>query len=877
MNKLQLTFLFLVIAFPFSLFAETPDLKSQRKINDMWENYSKVKAGGILGERLKLWRENRLWYVVTNDNITKYDYKKKVLTTQTNVNFVTIFGLKNEERGWTGEHIGKWLHAATLAYEKTNDPELLKKLKYVVGFLLSSQEKDGYLGTYKKGYRFTDIRGGGSWDIWTHRYNLYGLLTYEKYHKDDSVVEACTRMGDLLIDKFGPGKANIMKFESKCGLSSATLIESIMMLYERTKEKRFLEFAEHIVSLMEKEPCNRLLSAMLNKEDVSGPGYGKAYQLMAASLGFLEIYRHTGKEKYLKATMNAWENISDKHLDITGGPWGKKDKTNPKSNAECFAKPHFWSPNEEVEVCSTVTWVELCLSLFRLTGEARYANEAERTLLNKLFGDQSPDGMEWDHHNGANSRLRKWRLMSYSCCASSGPRGLEMYADHLIGGYKNGLSFNSYLPLKAELSMFNNQLKGVQVKGNYPFDNKVEVELNLTKALEMPVYFRLPLGVSGMKVIINKKEQKLKKTETGFLVLSRKWRPDEKININFTFSTTAHYKEDAKGKNWVCFTYGPLVLATELKGKQKEITIYAEKTSVDGMQFLEPISRQITDKTTKTIESENIKFRIKNIDENELMPFYQAGGKRKAFQTYFAIDSILREGVADKPVINRAIPKWFTRKTGFGLFLHWGPWSAKYNGSCGWMLFRGKQTCEEFAAELGPRFKPENYDPNIWMKAASGAGFTYAVITTRHHDGYELWPTKIDDNWGTKGYMDGRDLLKPYVEACKKNDIRVGFYFSPTDWMWNPKGWPHRGYPYKAVDYLFGDDLKKKDKRQECKKPLRGSLARPMVVWMLCKYSGLTQREAWRRIGYGTGAAVSQQKEEIGQFAVKLLVTVHRV
>jgi len=101
------------------------------------------------------------------------------------------------------------------------------------------------------------------------------------------------------------------------------------------------------------------------------------------------------------------------------------------------------------------------------------------------------------------------------------------------------------------------------------------------------------------------------------------------------------------------------------------------------------------------------------------------------------------------------------------------------------------------------------------MKAASGAGFTYAVITTRHHDGYELWPTKIDDNWGTKGYMDGRDLLKPYVEACKKNDIRVGFYFSPTDWMWNPKGWPHRGYPYKAVDYLFGDDLKKKDKRQE--------------------------------------------------------------
>jgi len=144
------------------------------------------------------------------------------------------------------------------------------------------------------------------------------------------------------------------------------------------------------------------------------------------------------------------------------------------------------------------------------------------------------------------------------------------------------------------------------------------------------------------------------------------------------------------------------------------------------------------------------------------------------------------------------VPDWFKNETGLGLFLHWGPWSTKFWSTCGWSYWRNREnvSMEEYKKQIG-HFNPDKYDPDIWMKAARRAGFAYAVITSRHIDGYELWPTNIENDWGTKGYMNGRDLLKPYVEACRNNDIKVGFYFAGTDYFWNPKGWPYPGFPYE--------------------------------------------------------------------------------
>ena len=164
----------------------------------------------------------------------------------------------------------------------------------------------------------------------------------------------------------------------------------------------------------------------------------------------------------------------------------------------------------------------------------------------------------------------------------------------------------------------------------------------------------------------------------------------------------------------------------------------------------------------------------------------------------FELGRLYWEGTKQEKYQDVKVPNWFKNETGLGLFLHWGPWSTKYWSTCGWSYWRNrdKVSMEEYKKQIG-HFNPDNYDPDIWMKAAKRAGFRYGVITSRHIDGYELWPTKIENDWGTKGYMKGRDLLKPYVEACRNNDIKIGFYFAGTDYFWNPKGWPYPGFPYE--------------------------------------------------------------------------------
>lgn len=119
-----------------------------------------------------------------------------------------------------------------------------------------------------------------------------------------------------------------------------------------------------------------------------------------------------------------------------------------------------------------------------------------------------------------------------------------------------------------------------------------------------------------------------------------------------------------------------------------------------------------------------------------------------------------------------------------GLFMHWGIHSV-VGAQPSWdmiehYIYGGKVSPPDKYYALADQFKPQDYDPDKWLKAAREAGFTYAVLTTKHHDGYALWPSKY--GIGTKQYMNGRDLLKPYVDACRANGLKVGFYFSPRDW-----------------------------------------------------------------------------------------------
>jgi alpha-L-fucosidase len=157
------------------------------------------------------------------------------------------------------------------------------------------------------------------------------------------------------------------------------------------------------------------------------------------------------------------------------------------------------------------------------------------------------------------------------------------------------------------------------------------------------------------------------------------------------------------------------------------------------------------------------------------------------------------------------IQPWF-HPAALGLFIHWGPCSVG-GIEIGWGMFKDVDAPNPYwppqkYRALADRFDPQNYDPDKWLAAAAHAGFKYAVLITRHCDGYAMWPSEYGD-FGTKQKMKGRDLVRPYVEACRKHGLKVGFYYCPTDWTYSPKGWPYAGFPRRDPDFNSANPLKK--------------------------------------------------------------------
>ena len=113
----------------------------------------------------------------------------------------------------------------------------------------------------------------------------------------------------------------------------------------------------------------------------------------------------------------------------------------------------------------------------------------------------------------------------------------------------------------------------------------------------------------------------------------------------------------------------------------------------------------------------------------------------------------------------KALPahwQWFPQAR-FGLFIHWGPYAA---------LGRGEQVANREDidhrdyAKMACQWNPAQYDPRAWADVAVRAGMKYAVLTTRHHDGYCLWDSALTD-YTSATQAPGRDLVGEYVEAFR--------------------------------------------------------------------------------------------------------------
>ena len=545
-------------------------------------------------------------------------------------------------QAWDGEHVGKWLHAATLAWANTGDRALREKLDYVSSELIKCQLEDGYLGTYLDKDRWTE------WDVWAHKYNLIGLITYMRYTGNLAPLRACERMGDLLCKTFGdePGKRDILKAGYHVGMAPTSVLEPMVLLYRFTGEQRYLDFCKYILRAWEQPNGPKIVSTLLTLKRVDKVGNGKAYEMLSCLNGALEYYRTVGEPQLLQACLNAWQDIVDNRLYITGAA----------SYGELFHDNYdLPNVNNVGETCVTVTWLQFNAQLLRLTGEARFAEQLEHVVLNQLFGAQKCDGSAWGYYVQMEGKKPYSATLDGHCCLSSGPRGVALIPTFVSTTDKDGVVINLYEAGDSSLVLHDGTTVFVKTTTMYPGDGKVRITLDPATRASFDLKLRVPAWCASTSIAVNGKKMPTQCLDDGYVHLHRAWKKGDRIDLDFKLEPKV-IVGDHKNQGKIAVLYGPLVLGADTtllemvgnRGEAPPLKAIAVAGATLGDLDLKAESAPASLKTWPGAEV----FRIKGITRTpvgslpagspmvvRLIPFADAGGTGTDYKVWLPLRS----------------------------------------------------------------------------------------------------------------------------------------------------------------------------------------------------------------------------------------------
>jgi DUF1680 family protein len=509
-----------------------------------------VSMKGFLGNRMEVNREGRLKKHITEDML------------------LAGFRKRPGSHPWIGEHVGKWLHAATLASEnKPNDTALAKKIQQIANGLMDCQMEDGYLGTYTKQDRWSPPSRNG-WDVWVHKYVLMGLLSYYRSTGDERALETCRRVGDLLIQTFGDDKRDILKSGTHTGMAATSILEPMSLLYQYTGEKKYCQFCQYIIRRADAGP--KILTNIEKTRTVQSVGNKKAYEMMSNYVGLVENWRATGYERGTNAAKLAWESITNENLFITGAP----------DAHEHFSKPHtLITYNKCTETCVQVTWIQMNWQLLRATGEPCYAAMLHHHIYNHMLAAQHPDGINWCYFTTmeGSKKAEKWGFSdTMHCCGSSGPRAIALIPTFAYMTGKDKLAINLY-----ETSTFRANVNATPVvvhqQTNYPWDGRIAIDLEVDQPAEFDLQLLIPSFVQSATIQLSGSKQNIPLEAGKYATIHRTWSGKTKILLNLPMPIVAHQRNGR-----YALSRGPIILALEeIKAKDATFqTVYPDLSSL---------------------------------------------------------------------------------------------------------------------------------------------------------------------------------------------------------------------------------------------------------------------------------------------------------
>ena len=453
---------------------------------------------------------------------------------------------------WVGEYPGKYLHAASRTWRNSGNIQLKTQMDRIVDILIASQDKDGYLGTYAPQNYWT------AWDVWAHKYDLLGLLSYYSVTGYKPALETSVKVGNLMCKTFGnaPGQLNIEEHGEHVGMASCSILEPMTELYRFTGDQKYLDFCAYIVEAYDHPKGPKIITTLNTIGKVNQTANAKAYEMMSNFTGIIKLYQLTGDAKLLSAMEIAWKDIVANRLYITGtcskGEHFQDDSVLPAENSDNMG-----------EGCVSTTWLQYNQALYNLTGEAKYIDEIEKTIYNHLLAAENPTTGCVSYYTALQGKKPYRCTINGHCCLASIPRGIAAipelaYTKSAI----NGCNINIYSSGNFTDSLKTTDGKSVPVKlsitSDFPLSGKAKISVSSSKPNNFSINLRVPAWSKNYTAKIEGQESKGIPGE--YLELKRTWIENSTIEISMDLNI--HELDGGKSyPGFAAIKTGPQILA----------------------------------------------------------------------------------------------------------------------------------------------------------------------------------------------------------------------------------------------------------------------------------------------------------------------------
>ncbi|CUU47899.1 glycoside hydrolase family 127 protein [Clostridium beijerinckii] len=450
----------------------------------------------------------------------------------------------------------KWIEAVGYSLMWNKDEGLEKIADGAIDIVCAAQQPDGYLDTYYiingLDKRWTNLRDNH--ELYCLGHLIEGAVAYYEATGKDKLLNAIVKYVDYVDTIFGPEDGKLH------GYPGHEVIElALIKLYKIKKDKKYLNLAKYFIDERGKSPLyfeeeGKKYNNTFWWEDsyfkyqyyqagkpVKKQEVAEGHAVRAAYLysGMADVARETNDDELLETCKRLWSNMTKKQMYITGG-------IGSSQYGEAFTY-NYDLPNDTIyaETCASIGLVFFARRMLEIESKSQYADIMEKALYNGIISGMSIDGTKFFYvnplevvpeasekdHLRAHVKVERQKWFGCACCPPNLARLLTS-----IGSYAYTLRDNTifvHLYMGGEISSnFSGKSVAFDIKTNYPWDESIDINLNMKEEADFEFALRIPEWCRNYEIKVNEEKINFSIID-GYAYVNRKWKDADKINILF--------------------------------------------------------------------------------------------------------------------------------------------------------------------------------------------------------------------------------------------------------------------------------------------------------------------------------------------------------